>query len=102
MNIDEAIERACQEPTITDAIAWICEWEGQRAIEQAIEYAKTGVRTGSDGKAWDTCFKHCIQRVYKEYVARSMRKMLSITPLYDQDKVAAFTACARAAFDPHS
>ena len=56
MNIDEAVERACKEPTLLDALAWICVWESERAIEQALK-----------GARWDTCFKLCLNRVLDSY-----------------------------------
>ena len=62
MNIKEATKRACQEATLIDALSFICLWESERAIKQAIKNNKTGY-VDADGKAWDTCFKHCIKSV---------------------------------------
>ncbi len=62
MNITEALEIACKEPTLIDALSWICVWESERAIKQA----KEGL-VDADGKGWDTCFKFCIERVYEKY-----------------------------------
>ena len=65
MNLEEAAQKACEEPTLTDALAWIAVWESERAIKQALEHHKTGARRGSNGAAWDTCFKACFKRVMK-------------------------------------
>lgn len=56
MNIDEAVLRACQEPTLVDALSFICLWESERMVKQ--------VRTNP---TWDTCFKYCIDQVMKVY-----------------------------------
>jgi hypothetical protein len=66
MNLTEAVERACQEPSLIDALSWICVWESERAIQQALEWQKTGVSTAAYG-SWDTCFKPCIEEVMKNY-----------------------------------
>ena len=68
MNIDEALEKAKKEPTLVDALSWICVWESERAIKQAIRNNKVGY-VDADGKGWDTCFKHCIERVMEVYKA---------------------------------
>ena len=63
MNIDEAVARACQEPTLLDALSCIAVWESERVVQQARRFYETRVATGSDGAGWDTCFKTCFQRV---------------------------------------
>jgi hypothetical protein len=67
MNINEAVERACQEPTLDDALSWICVWECERAIRQAKEFFETGISTASPGAGWDTCFHVCITEVRKRW-----------------------------------
>ena len=62
MNIDQAVEKACKEPTLLDALTWICVWECERAIKQA----KKELRD-SNGKGWDTCFKVCLKNVLEKY-----------------------------------
>lgn len=69
MNIDQAVARACEEPTLLDALGWICVWESERAIQQAKEFFETGIRTGSHGGGWDTCFKFCLKLVMESYNA---------------------------------
>ena len=66
MNIDQAVTRACEEQTLLDALNWICVWESERAIKQAREQ----YGSGADGAGWDTCFKHCLDRVMVEYQQR--------------------------------
>lgn len=56
MNVSEAVERACEEPTLIDALSWICVWESERVIKQA-----------EQNECWETLFKHCIQLVMEKY-----------------------------------
>ena len=58
MNITEAVERACKEGTLLDALSWICVWESERVVKQAIK---------NEGKHWETCFKHSIKQVMDNY-----------------------------------
>lgn len=73
MDITEATERACQEPTLLDALSWICVWDSERAIKQA----KKGL-TDADGKGWDTCFKRCLGSVMRAYPAALATKTLAV------------------------
>lgn len=66
MKINEAVERACQEPTLLDALSWICVWESERIVEQA-----KGLRS-HDGRSWDTCFKICLGRVMRRWPNEAM------------------------------
>ena len=63
MNIDEAVNKACQQPTLLDALSWIVEWEGDRAVHQALN----NYGSGSDGAGWDTCFRYCLKQVIYNY-----------------------------------
>lgn len=45
--------------------------ESERAIQQALAHANTGVRTASHGGAWDTCFKHCFAAVLDRWENKS-------------------------------
>jgi len=62
MNINQAAERACQEPTLLDALTWICVWESERAIKQAKKNL-----VDVEGKVWDTFFKICLKSVIDKY-----------------------------------
>ena len=62
MNINEAVAIACKEPTLLDALSWICVWESERAIKQA----RLNQRD-ADGKGWDTCFRICLKMVMEKY-----------------------------------
>jgi hypothetical protein len=69
MNIDEAVVIACQEPTLVDALSWICVWENARALKQA----QDNPGSGANGAMFDTCFRYCIQRVLAEYSGKLAR-----------------------------
>lgn len=71
MNIDEAIKRALEEPTLIKALSWIAVWESERAIQQARRYFETKVPTGSHGGGWDTCFEYCFNRVSEAWSRRT-------------------------------
>ena len=63
MNITEAVKQACKEPTLLDALSWVCVWESERVVKQT----KKNLRQ-IDGRGWDTCFKFCIGKVIEEYI----------------------------------
>ena len=63
MNIDQAVSRACEEPTLLDALSWICVWESERMIQQSREH----YGSGANGAGWDTCFRVCLKRVMESY-----------------------------------
>lgn len=67
MNADEAIARACQEPTLIQALNWIAIWETDRAVKQALEWERTGVSTASHGGGWDTNFGYLFERVTERF-----------------------------------
>jgi hypothetical protein len=62
MNINDAVKIACKEPTLLDALTWICVWNSERAIKQA----KKNLRD-ADGKGWDTCFRICLKNIMEKY-----------------------------------
>lgn len=70
MNIDEAVTRACEEPSLVKALSWIAVWENDRAVKQAFRWKETGVSTASHGGGWDTCFELCFERVMKAWNQR--------------------------------
>ena len=88
MNIDEAVARACKEPTLLDALSWICVWESERTVKQALKSLEIGVKSGSNGAGWDTCFRHCLQRVMESYIDV-------------QEKVIKCTECPNIGFSRH-
>ncbi|MFI5296912.1 MAG: hypothetical protein ACHREM_02345 [Polyangiales bacterium] len=67
MNIDEAVARACKEPTLVEALTWIAVWETERVVQQALKWKETGVSTASGGAGWDTCFGRLFERVTDYY-----------------------------------
>lgn len=54
-----AVAKALGEHSLIDALTYICVWESERVVDQAIN--RHG--SGSDGAGWDTCFKICLQAV---------------------------------------
>lgn len=70
MNLQEAVQRSCEESTLVDALSWIAVWECERAIQQARKFFDTGISTASDGKGWDTCFKLCFKEVMANYKSK--------------------------------
>jgi len=71
MSLQEAVARACQEKTLVDALSFIAVWECERAIAQAREFDRTGIRTGSHDGAWDTCFRVCFVAVMEAWEVAS-------------------------------
>lgn len=70
MNIGDAVKRACKEPTLLDALTWICIWESERVVRQARQ-----------NEQWGTCFKICLKSVMdafsmlgKEYREKEIAK----------------------------
>jgi len=59
VNIDEAVNKACQQPALLDALSWICVWESERAIRQA--------QASALPKRWETCFRYCLKQVIDNY-----------------------------------
>ena len=62
-NLTEAVAVACQQPTLLEALTFICIWESERAINQA----RFNYGSGSDGAGWDTCFGICLKNVIDKY-----------------------------------
>ncbi len=56
LGITEAVRRACKEPTLLDALSWICVWESERVVKQARKNSQ-----------WETCFKVCLRYVTENY-----------------------------------
>jgi hypothetical protein len=68
MNLTDAVKRAIEEPTLVDALTWICIWENDRAVKQAL--GNPG--SGSNGASWDTCFKISIDAVMNAWLGKSL------------------------------
>lgn len=58
IKVTKAIETACKEPTLLDALSWICLWENDRIVQ---------VIKKNPDKIFDTCFKHCLKLVMTEW-----------------------------------
>ena len=68
MDLTEAAKKACEEPTLIDALNFIAIWETERIIKQYDAYKETGVSTTGDDKKWDTCFKVCFKEVLRQWI----------------------------------
>jgi hypothetical protein len=60
--IDGAAKRACQEPSLVEALSWIAVWDADRAVREAIRHHDAGTRD-VDGFGYHTCFLHCFRLV---------------------------------------
>jgi len=67
VNLTQAVAQACKENSLVDALTYIAVWESERAIVQAREFDRTGIRTGANGGAWDTCFRVCFAAVMEAW-----------------------------------
>ncbi len=56
---EDIIVRACEEPTLTKALAFICLWESERIVKQA-----------QSNTTWESCFELCIKSVMDSYGER--------------------------------
>lgn len=74
MNIEEALTRACAEPTLVKALSWIAIWETERVAQQAVQHEKTGVSAAACGGKWDTCFDLCFTNVIARWKAMASSK----------------------------
>jgi hypothetical protein len=63
IKLEEAVEKACKEKTLLDALTFICIWECGRAINQA----RFNYGSGANGAGWDTCFKLCLESVMNKW-----------------------------------
>lgn len=62
MNLHEATQRACEAPTLLDALTYICVWESERVVEQARKNTQ-----------WETCFRTCLRSVLDNYQEKKDR-----------------------------
>jgi hypothetical protein len=67
MSFQEAVDRACEEPTLADALSWIALWECERVIPIAHNSLNGMGKKGPDGQGWDTCFAYLIREVMEQY-----------------------------------
>lgn len=74
MNITEALDRACQEPSLLDALTWMAVWENDRAVHQALRNKESGERT-PEGGLWETCFRHSFQRLLEHWTKTQAEKI---------------------------
>lgn len=76
MNAQQAVDRACEEPTLLEALSWIAVWECERVIPVAHSFLNGGKPRGYNGQGWDTCFKYLIKEVMEQYGQQKALKKL--------------------------
>ena len=77
MNFQQAIDKACQQPTLLDALSWIAVWECERVIPVAHSFLTDGKPRGSAAdQGWDTCFKTLIKEVMEQYGQQKTLRVL--------------------------
>ena len=60
---EKIIKKACQEPTLLEALTYACICESERIVKQAT----TNFGSGRDGAGWDTCFRVTIKAILDRY-----------------------------------
>jgi hypothetical protein len=70
-HVEDAIRRACDEPTLVDALSFVALWECERVIPQAHEFLSGRKPRDADGRGWDTCFGHLFARVIAAWNERA-------------------------------
>jgi hypothetical protein len=73
-NIEDAVKKACKQPTLLDALTYMAIWESGRIVEQAkdnLAMANLGM------KSWDSCFNYCFKKVFEEYPMAIVREVMN-------------------------
>jgi hypothetical protein len=70
-HVEDALRRACDEPTLVDALSFVALWECDRVIPQAHEFLSGRKPRDADGRGWDTCFGHLFARVIAAWNERA-------------------------------
>lgn len=76
MNFTEAIDKACEESTLLNALSWISVWECERVIPVAHSFLNGEKNHGPNNQGWDTCFKFLLKEVMEQYPQKQMIKKL--------------------------
>ena len=66
---EKIIIKACQEPTLLDALTYACICESERIVKQAT----TNFGSGRDGTGWDTCFRVTLKAILDRYDKRKAK-----------------------------
>jgi hypothetical protein len=67
MNFREAVDKACEEPTLLDALSWIAIWECERVVPIAHKFLNRESNREPDGRGWDTCMQYLFKEVSEQY-----------------------------------
>lgn len=79
MNFQEAVDKACKEPTLLDALSWICVWENERVIPIAMDAKLGKIPRGPNSQGWNSCFKFLIKEVMEQYPQQqTLRKIKGV------------------------
>lgn len=76
MNYTQAVDKACEEPTLLDALSWISLWECERVIPVAHSFLNGEKKRGPNGHGWDTCFEFLLKEVMEQYPLKQTLKKL--------------------------
>lgn len=79
MNYEQAIDRACEEPTLLEALSWIAVWESERVIPVAHQFLSGKSPRNGDGSGWTTCFKFLFNEVMEQYGQQKTFRKLKAT-----------------------
>jgi hypothetical protein len=72
----DAVNLACQEPTLTKALSWIAVWECERVTPVAHAFLndkENKSARGFNGQGWDTCFEYLIKEVMEHYTLKRLK-----------------------------
>lgn len=73
MNFEAAIDEACKQPTLLDALSWIAVWECERVIPNAHSFLNGERSRNENGQGWETCFKFVIDETMKAYAVKKLK-----------------------------
>jgi hypothetical protein len=76
MNFQEAVDIACEEPTLLDALSWISIWEFERVLPLAHKFLNGESPRQLDGRGWDTCIKYLHKQVMEQFGQQKTLKVL--------------------------
>lgn len=76
MTFTEAIDRACEEKTLHEALSWICTWESERIIPVAHKFLNGQAERQPSGQGWESCFGYLIKEVMEQYPMKKVIKKL--------------------------
>jgi len=73
MNFIQAVDKACEQPTLLDALTWICVWHCEDKAVEAHKFLNNEKPRGPDGEGWNTCFKFIIKETMEAYTIKRLK-----------------------------